>query len=66
VKATVGRAAGLRLDARTSGGEVDLDGVAIAVDGGGVGKSRLTGNVNGGGPLLNLRSSGGDIAIVAR
>jgi len=28
-----------------------------------VGKSRLVGSVNGGGPRLKLRSSGGDISV---
>jgi hypothetical protein len=45
---------------------VNAEGVTITIDGGGVGKSRLSGNVNGGGPLLELRTSGGDINLEAR
>jgi len=37
-------------------------GFTITIDKGGVGKSRLGGAVDGGGPLLKLRSSGGDVA----
>lgn len=54
---------GFQLDARTSGGEVDAEGLTITIDRGGVGKSRLVGTVNGGGPTLKLRSSGGNIDI---
>ena len=54
---------GFRLDASTSGGEVDAAGLTIKLERGGNGKSRLVGNVNGGGPTLKLRSSGGDIDL---
>jgi DUF4097 and DUF4098 domain-containing protein YvlB len=66
VKATIGRNVGLRLDAKTSGGDVNAAGVTIRVDHGGVGKSSLSGDVNGGGPLLKLRTSGGDIDLIER
>lgn len=52
-----------RLDASTSGGDVDATGLTITIERGGLGKSRLVGTVNGGGPLLKLRSSGGDINV---
>jgi Putative adhesin len=63
VKATVDPTAGFQLDASTSGGGVKAEGLTITIDKGGAGKSRLSGAVNGGGPALKLRSSGGDIVI---
>jgi hypothetical protein len=66
VKATIGRAVGLHLDARTSGGDVNAEGLTITIDHGGVGKSSLSGDVNGGGPLLKLRTSGGNIEIAEK
>jgi hypothetical protein len=66
VRATVSRDAGFHLDAATSGGEVNASGLTITIDRGGAGKSTLAGLVNGGGPLLKLRSSGGDIDVVTR
>jgi len=59
------KSAGFLLDAHTSGGEVDAAGVTLTIDQGGVGNSHLVGAVNGGGPRLKLRSSGGDIRIHA-
>ncbi len=66
VKASVEPATGFQLDASTSGGAVKADGLTITIEKGGAGKSRLAGAVNGGGPLLKLRSSGGDIVITRR
>jgi hypothetical protein len=66
VKATVGREVGFHLDAWTSGGEVNASGLTITIDRGGTGKSNLAGLVNGGGPILKLRSSGGNIEVVTR
>jgi hypothetical protein len=63
VKASVGKGVGFHVDAATSGGEVEADGLTLTIDRGGVGKSNLSGAVNGGGPDLRLRSSGGDIEI---
>lgn len=51
------------LDARTSGGGVKADGVTIKIESGGMGRSKLVGEVNGGGPTLKLRSSGGDVKV---
>jgi hypothetical protein len=51
------------LKSHTSGGDVDATGLTIAIDQGGLRKSSLAGKVNGGGPLLYLGSSGGDIRI---
>lgn len=55
--------ASFNLDASTSGGEVDASGLTITIEKGGLRKSALKGRVNGGGPTLKLRTSGGDIAI---
>ena len=66
VRVTVDRAAAFQLDAATSGGSVRADGLTITLDGGGAGKSRLSGKVNGGGPLLKLRTSGGSIRVTTK
>lgn len=63
VEITVEKTAGFTLDAATSGGDVSVDNLALTIDDGVVGSSRLKGTVNAGGPLLRLRSSGGDIQI---
>ena len=52
----------LALDARSSGGKVFSE-LSIAVSGE-VSKRRLTGAINGGGPLLRLRTSGGSVHLV--
>jgi hypothetical protein len=57
---------GFQLDAATSGGDVNAAGLTITIDRGGQGKSSLSGAVNGGGPVLKLRSSGGDIVVASR
>ncbi|MBC7367049.1 MAG: hypothetical protein H7343_09605 [Undibacterium sp.] len=66
VRTTVEPTTGFRLDASTSGGDVEAAGFTITIEKGGVGKSRLVGAVNGGGPVLKLRSSGGDIVVSKR
>lgn len=63
VTAVVDEAVAFDLDARTSGGNVKAQGITIRIDSGGVGKSKLVGAVNGGGPLLKLRTSGGDLRV---
>lgn len=65
VKISVPQGFGFQLDASTSGGEVDAEGLTLTIERGGIGKSRLIGSVNGGGPRLKLRSSGGDIVVRA-
>ncbi|MBA4136534.1 MAG: hypothetical protein C0518_04380 [Opitutus sp.] len=65
VKLSVPSGSGFQLDASTSGGDVDAEGLTLTIQKGGIGKSRLIGSVNGGGPKLKLRSSGGDIIIRA-
>lgn len=66
VRATLAKGVGFRLDASTSGGEVNASGLTITIDRGGTGRSTLAGLVNGGGPLLKLRSSGGNIDVATR
>jgi DUF4097 and DUF4098 domain-containing protein YvlB len=63
VEITVEGTAGFNLDAATSGGEVTVDHLTVTPADGVVGSSRLKGTVNGGGAVLKLRSSGGDISI---
>lgn len=63
VNVKVVKDSGFNLDASTSGGDVRADGLTITIEKGGSGKSRLSGAVNGGGPKLKLRSSGGDVTI---
>ena len=66
VNVQVVKGSGFVLDAHTSGGDVDASGITLTIDRGGVGKSRLVGEVNGGGPRLKVRASGGDITIRAK
>lgn len=66
VKAVVDRTAAFQLDASTSGGGVHAEGLTITIDKGGAGRSRLSGKVNGGGPVLKLHTSGGDVVIETR
>jgi len=66
VTVTIDQGTPCHLDASTSGGNVSADGVTIAIEKGGSGKSRLAGDINGGGPLLKLRSSGGSIGVKVR
>ena len=66
VSVQVAKGTGFTLDAHTSGGDVDASGITLTIDKGGIGKSRLVGEVNGGGPRLKVRASGGDITIRAK
>lgn len=66
VKITVDKTAAFRLDAQTSGGSVDADGLTITLEKSNRGRTQLSGAVNGGGAALKLRSSGGDIVVRAR
>ncbi|MDQ5978586.1 MAG: hypothetical protein QG602_1560 [Verrucomicrobiota bacterium] len=66
VRVEIAKDTGFHLDASTSGGDVRADGITITIEKGGSGKSRLMGAVNGGGPRLKLRSSGGDIKVTSR
>ena len=66
VKVTVDKGAAFRLDASTSGGSVDAEGLTITIEKSNRGHSQLSGTVNGGGSLLKLHSSGGDIVVRTR
>ena len=63
VRVNVDKTAAFRLDASTSGGSVNAEGLTITLEKGSSGRSRLAGSVNGGGPVLKLRSSGGSIDV---
>lgn len=65
VRVSVDKAAAFRLDASTSGGDVDAVGLTLTLEKPSRDRSRLAGAVNGGGPLLKLRSSGGGIVVRA-
>jgi len=66
VRVNVDKTAAFQLDASISGGSVDADGLTLTLTSTSRRGSKLAGTVNGGGPLLKLRSSGGGIDIVAR
>lgn len=51
------------VEAETKGGHVSTDFVVESVIQGKVPKNRLKGSINGGGPLLKLRTSGGNIHL---
>jgi hypothetical protein len=63
VRVRVPKGAGFELDASTSGGSVRAEGLTITIGKGGISRSRLAGVVNGGGPRLKLRTSGGNISV---
>jgi hypothetical protein len=63
VRVNVERTAAFKLDASTSGGDVDAQGLTLTLESSNRNRSRLAGSVNGGGPVLKLRSSGGGITI---
>ena len=63
VRVNVDKTAAFRLDASTSGGSVDAGGITITLEKANRSRSTLVGAVNGGGPTLKLRSSGGGIDI---
>ena len=66
MRLTVNRTAAFNLDAVTSGSNVEIEGLSISVAKGGPSRGELAGSVNGGGPLLRLRSSGGSIEVLTR
>lgn len=64
VDTTLDRAAGVEVDAVSSGGSVHCD-LPVTMQGR-IASDRLRGRLNGGGALLRLRSSGGGITIKSR
>jgi hypothetical protein len=65
VRVTVDKSAAFRLDASTSGGSVDAEGLTMTLEKSSRSRSKLAGNVNGGGPQLKVRSSGGSVVVRA-
>lgn len=65
VRVTMDRTAAFQLDASTSGGSVNTDGLTLALESSSKHRRHLSGAVNGGGPRLRLRSSGGGIVVRA-
>lgn len=63
---TVGKAAAFHLNASTSGGDVQARGLTLQIEQGAPGKSKLVAAVNGGGPDMKLRTSGGDVRVSLR
>lgn len=66
VRVNVDRAAAFRLDASASGGSVDAEGLTLKLEKGSVSRGRVVGDVNGGGPTLKLRTSGGGVSVALR
>lgn len=63
VHVTVDKTAAFRLDASSSGGDVDASGLTLTLEKSNRDRSRLAGAVNGGGPLVKVRTSGGGITL---
>ena len=53
----------MNLDAEITAGRITTDFAVASVIQGKVPKNRLEGSINGGGPLLKLRTSGGNIHL---
>jgi len=66
VAVTLGKTSAFHLDASTSGGDVKARGLVLEIEKGAPGKSKLVGRVNGGGPEMKLRTSGGDVRVSVR
>ena len=64
ITAAVDPAVALKVDAHTSGGRVTVD-LPITVRGS-MSRNSVSGSLNGGGPLLKLRSSGGAVRLTER
>ena len=65
ITVSVDPAVSLDVDAHTSGGRVTVD-LPITVRGLDDQRNTVRGELNGGGPLLKLRSSGGSVRINSR
>jgi hypothetical protein len=66
IRVTVDPKAAFNLEAGTSGGGVEADGLTITIGRGGLHRNQLSGSVNGGGPSLTLGTSGGSIEVETR
>lgn len=66
VRVSLDKTTAFRLDASTSGGSVDAEGLTITLEKSNRSRTQLVGAVNGGGSLLKLRTSGGDIVVQTR
>ena len=66
ISVTLGKTSAFHLDASTSGGEVKVPGLVLEIEKGAPGKSRLVARVNGGGPEVKLKTSGGDVRVSVR
>lgn len=66
IHVVVDKNASFNLDAETSGGTVNADGLTITLSDANKRRSKLAGAVNGGGPELKLRTSGGSIRVQIR
>lgn len=66
IHVTVDKTAAFNLDASTSGGSVHADGLTITLSASNQSRTKLAGAVNGGGPELKLRTSGGGITVQVR
>ncbi len=64
IEVEVEEGAGIELDARTSGGRVSVDS-ELRVSGT-ISRSHVQGKINGGGPELRLRTSGGNVRLRMR
>lgn len=63
IRVSVDAGAGFDLDAATSAGAVETQGLAVTIDSGVFDRSKIVGVVGAGGPMLRLRSSAGSIVI---
>lgn len=66
VRVTVDPKAAFRLEASSSGGGVKVEGLRMTMEESNRSRTRLSGEVNGGGPVLKLRSSGGSVSVHVR
>ena len=66
VRVTVDAGAAFQLDAATSGGRVETDGFKLTEEKSNEKKTSVAGAANGGGPLLKVRTSDGDVTVKRR
>lgn len=66
VRVTVDKGAAFQLDAATSGGRVETEGIKLTAEKSNEKKTSVAGAANGGGPLLKIRTSDGDVSVKTR